>query len=473
MKHFIKQYSALMLIAALAVAGSGCKKFLEQEPYNRLSVNDIFQDLDFQDLEGARTTLIGAYENLADVNYYERALGLYPELTGGNIKYARSSNQAFLNTYFFANGAVPDQNDLAEFYQTAYNTIYRANNMFAYIDRVADANQLQKNRLLAEAYSIRALCHFDLVRVFALPYNYTSGAGHAGIVLRTTNTGADAPVAAPNTVKQVYDRVIADLDSAILLYGNSVPVYAGGDARGYLSADAARALLLRVHLYREDWSSAVTLANQLIATGNYPLTPNSQYVDGWRRRAGNQMDREAIFYLFSRTDIPQGSFGDNFNPVNGIFGYMATSNDLLGLFEPGDVRRRESMFVQTAGFWYTRKYQGMNDSANNQKLFRISEVYLSRAEAQAELNNLPAALADLNTIRRRANPNTPLLNISSQQQVLDSIFVERRRELCFEGHLLFDIARKKRPVVRTDCTGNACNLPYPSTLFAVPIPNRR
>lgn len=467
MTQYLKRYTTLLLMPLLVLVASGCKKFLEQEPYNRLSVNDIFQDL-----EGARTTLIGAYENLADVNYYERALGLYPELTGGNIKYARSANQAFLNTYFFANAAVPDQNDLAEFYQTAYNTIYRANNLFAYIGRVADANQLQKNRLLAEAYSIRALCHFDLVRVFALPYNYTSGAGHPGIVLRTANTGADAPVAAPNTVKQVYDRVIADLDSAIVLYGNSVPIYASGDAKGYFSADAARALLLRVHLYREDWSSAVTLANQLIA-GSYPLTPNSQYVDGWRRRAGNQMDREAIFYLFSRTDIPQGSFGDNFNPVNGIFGYMATSNDLLNLFEPGDVRRRESMFVQNAGFWYTRKYRGMNDSADNQKLFRISEVYLSRAEAQAELNNLPAALADLNTIRRRANPATPLLNISSQQQVLDSIFVERRRELCFEGHLLFDIARKKRSVVRTDCTGNACNLPYPSTLFAVPIPNRR
>jgi hypothetical protein len=135
------------------------------------------------------------------------------------------------------------------------------------------------------------------------------------------------------------------------------------------------------------------------------------------------------------------------------------------------------MFITTTlsnqQYRFTRKYQGRNDSADNQKLIRISEVILSRAEAYAESNNLSAALTDLNRIRQRANPALPALNLTDKQQVLDSIFVERRRELCFEGHGLFDITRKKRNLVRNDCTGTNCSINYPSALFAVPKPTQR
>jgi hypothetical protein len=78
------------------------------------------------------------------------------------------------------------------------------------------------------------------------------------------------------------------------------------------------------------------------------------------------------------------------------------------LYDGNDVRNAASMFVtiNSGGISYrfTRKYQGMNDSANNIKIIRASEVYLNRAEAFAESGNLTAALADLNVIRKRANP---------------------------------------------------------------------
>jgi hypothetical protein len=189
------------------------------------------------------------------------------------------------------------------------------------------------------------------------------------------------------------------------------------------------------------------------------------------------MDAEAIFMLYSRIDQSQAAYGDHFNPANSTFGYMAASNDLLNLFSAGDVRGRNTMFTQRTisgtTYYFTNKYQGMADSADNQKLIRISEIYLSRAEALAESNNLTLALADLNRIRKRANATSPDLVLSSKQQVLDSIFVERRRELCFEGQGLFDITRKKKGLVRSDCQGARCTITYPSTLFAVPRPTQR
>ncbi|HMP91677.1 MAG TPA: RagB/SusD family nutrient uptake outer membrane protein [Phnomibacter sp.] len=460
----------ILLTCTLGVVG--CKKFLAQEPYNRISVAEIFKDF-----EGARTTLIGAYDNLKDVNFYERALGLYADLTGGNIKYARSTNQAFFNTYFFGNSPIADQNELQAFYLLAYNTIYRANALLQNADKIADANRLQLNRMKADAYTFRALCHFELVRVFAQPYNFTPNGGHPGIVIRTQNTSADEPIGEPSTVGQVYNQIVADLDSALLLYPNSVPIYASGPARSYFSADFAKALLVRVYQQREDWPKVVQYATELISAGTYTFAPNFNYVQGWRRNGNGAMDNEAIFYLLARTDINQGAFGDNFNPQNTQFGYMGASNDLLNIFEPGDIRGRSTMFVTGTGStgpaYFTRKYQGRNDSADNQKLVRISEIILARAEAHAESNNLAAALTDLNRIRQRANPATPALTINNRAQLVDSIMMERRRELCFEGHLLYDITRKKKNLVRLDCVGSNCSVAYPSPLFAVPRPTQR
>ena len=473
MKIMFKNITIYLSLSIVLIGLGSCKKFLQQEPYNRLSVDDIFKDF-----EGARTTLVGAYDNLKDANYYQRMFALYPDLTGGNIKYARSLSPFLLASYNFKNTNDVATNEMVDFYQIAYNTIYRCNNILNYINRVTDATQFQKNRMLADAYALRALAHFDMVRVFALPYNYTAGATHTGIVYRKKNDDGTLPVGDPASVKEVYDHLTSDLDSAIALYNNSVPIYAGGSANTWLSGNAAKALLMRVSLYKEDWQRVNTLASEIIASNQYNLISNSSYAESWRRKtSGPSMDMEAIFMLFSRIDQNQAAFGDNFNVANNVFGYMAASNDLLNLFYGADVRGRNNLFVQKVfsgtTYFFTNKYQGTADSANNYKVFRISEVYLSRAEALAEANNLVPALADLNRIRKRANASLTDLMLTDKQQVLDSIFVERRRELCFEGHGLFDITRKKKNLVRTDCQGSACSINYPSILFACPRPTQR
>jgi hypothetical protein len=168
-----------------------------------------------------------------------------------------------------------------------------------------------------------------------------------------------------------------------------------------------------------------------------------------------------------------GSLGDYYNPIRDL-GQLAASDDLLNLFDAGDVRRKESMFISAVKdgktWFFTKKYLGVNDSANNIRLFRISEVFLSRAEAYAELNNLPGALQDLNRIRKRGNPAATDFTATEQNVVINEILNERRRELSFEGHLFFDLTRKGKGVVRTDCTGLNCILPYPDPRFAIPFP---
>jgi hypothetical protein len=95
---------------------------------------------------------------------------------------------------------------------------------------------------------------------------------------------------------------------------------------------------------------------------------------------------------------------------------------------------------------------------------------LNRAEAYAESNNLTAALADLNIIRRRANTTAVIFSSTDQQTVINEILAERRRELCFEAHTFFDFSRKRKNLIRTDCVGAACSFTYPDSRFACIIP---
>lgn len=129
-----------------------------------------------------------------------------------------------------------------------------------------------------------------------------------------------------------------------------------------------------------------------------------------------------------------------------------------------------SRVVNGVTYYSTRKYQGINDTVNNIKVIRSSELYLNRAEAYARSNNLTAALADLNTIRKRGLPTATTFTSASQQAVIDEILAERRRELAFEGHLFFDIARAKKDLVRVDNIAQTKSFTWPNAFYAYPIP---
>ena len=127
--------------------------------------------------------------------------------------------------------------------------------------------------------------------------------------------------------------------------------------------------------------------------------------------------------------------------------------------------------VKEAKTWfYSKKYLGIGDTANNIRLFRISETILSRAEAFAENNDLTNALVDLNRIRKRGNPAAADFVSSDKNTVINEILNERKRELCFEGHLFFDLSRRGRNILRNDCIGSNCNLTYPDSKYAIPFP---
>jgi hypothetical protein len=107
------------------------------------------------------------------------------------------------------------------------------------------------------------------------------------------------------------------------------------------------------------------------------------------------------------------------------------------------------------------------------KVFRTGEMYLIRAEARAELNDLTGAAADLNTLRDARINGYTAQSFSSKSDLITAIMNERFKELPFEGHRFFDAKRRNLPIIRlaVDAQNNKTTLESGNFRFLLPIPN--
>jgi hypothetical protein len=126
------------------------------------------------------------------------------------------------------------------------------------------------------------------------------------------------------------------------------------------------------------------------------------------------------------------------------------------------------------------KYAGGNYGSGTEnvadvKVFRTGEMYLIRAEAKAEMNDLGGAAADLNALRAARISGYTDETFATKELMIDAILLERFRELAYEGHRFWDLKRRNRAVVRLaeDApNATAVTLPAGNFRFLLPIPQR-
>jgi len=445
-------------LAVLLCLMVGCAEFLNKDPQDEISkeeaLNDIFS---------IRLALNGAYNALGVGNYYGMHFLVYPELTGGNVRLKDGPDIGDINNYEpiydFNLEANNEDVNLRFAYAELYEALNAVNNIIEAIPSITDGSEAESDQVLGEALALRALIHHDLLRLYAQPFNFTADAAHIGVVTLETSPLVSEELSR-SSVSAGYDLIVRDLEAAILLLDDFQGPF-------FISAEGAKALLARVMLYMENWSRAASLANEVISSGRIDLATHDQLDEIW----ANSFNRdEYVFRLdlsATQSDLVARTWGRN--TIDPSF---EVTTDLLKLYSEGDVRGPGSMLLQGGeGTWETLKFPYNGNTPANVPIIRISEVYLTRAEAYAELQRPELALEDLNTIRLRANPETDELENLNGEALIDSILVERRRELAFEGHLFFDLTRKQRGVQRSDCQPRYnCNVAYPNDKFILPIP---
>ena len=317
-----------------------------------------------------------------------------------------------------------------------------------------DINIPDRDRFIGEAKLLRAYFYFNLVRTFGgVPK--IDKVLQSEVDIETASTRASAA--------DLYAYIESDLNDAI----TKLPVNVAAAENGRVARGAAQALLAKVSLYQKKWAQAKSMADAVIASGQYSLL--TDYSKIWRE--AGEFSSESIWEVNAIGTTPNKGIEGYFvvqapRGDNGLgWGFNTPTQDLVNAYEPGDVRKAATIMFAGQTLWdgfvvsplasnprynyksYVSKtkesFNGDDWNSNkNLRILRYGEILLIKAEAENELGNiLPAQLA-LNQIRNRAGlPNT---TAAIQSDLRNAIWKERRVEMAFEHDRMFDLRRTGR-----------------------------
>lgn len=451
-------------LSLLALGFSSCDGFLTEEPVTSLDTETVLSTY-----ESLNKATLGAYSALNDGTWYGAGFVLSCELRAGNAK--NPTNTQFTSGRYISEYSwIYLDSNTSGLWSYAYFVIAQANNVINNVDgkESLDVTTQDLNNLKAEALFLRALSYFDLLRTYAQPYTYAPQSPGVAIMLTVDKDALPAR----NTVSECFDQVVKDLLQAEELMADD---YTRGDVTdpyAVVSRPAIQGLLSRVYLYMGEWQKSADYATKVIDNGLYGMFTESELPSVWGKDASS--GGEVIFEVYGDKKNYYNEYWEDISWMTNPDGYadVASTADLRDLYEEGDVRG--TLFVSHVDaedhFWttkYTAKDPTARPSYANIVVLRLSEMYLNRAEALAHGATVAGVTAenDLLTItsNRGASPVTA---------TLDNILLERRKELAFEGHLVYDMARTGTSLHRVDYEGaaDAKDIEFPSYRWALPIP---
>lgn len=445
MKNRIRTIALTLAVTALSSCGND---WLDLNPANGLPADNAITN--YADALVARTGMYdGLQGNSTDEDYYAAQFFYYGDVSGDDMQ---ARTQGMRSSKVYEKRFTLD--DAPIIWKTPYNVIRRANRIIEAINlkKIGDATEAEIGKLNAEALTVRALVHFDLVKVYGKPYTVDNGASLGIPVVLTPLT--DEVLPGRSTVAEVYTQVINDLTTAInsgFLTESKTP--------GYINLWAAKALLCRVYLYHNDNAKVLEIAKDIIDNSKYQLWTNEEYVGGWQSNnakgrtemlfevmnfsSDDWADREGIAYLLNEDGYADAILTQTFT-------------DLLNE-DPKDVRHgvtlAASIDPDLMKEWgeakiFINKFptdQNGEMRLNSLPLLRLSEVYLNAAEAAAKESKLDVAQTYLDPIVNRANTEK---HVTQSESTLSRVLKERRKELVGEGQRFFDAMRNNETIVR-------------------------
>lgn len=382
---------------------SSCKKYLDELPDNRAELNNN---------EKISKLLVSAYPTNAYVLATEISSDNTDDCYGANNPYTDRERQQIFNWEEITETS-NDGIDLL--WSSCYGSIASANQALDAIELAGNPSSLSAAR--GEALIARAYNHFILVNVFAQHYSPANSATDLGVTYMMKAEKELNPKYSRNTVKEVYDFIVKDIQDGLPLINDGS--YANASvSKFHFNTSAANAFAARVYLYMGDWTNAVKYAS-----ASFLNTPSS-FVRDYAKiaafssspvnmsRENNSSSIKANFLItpaYSDMGITFGPYNADNRTSHGA--YLASTETMtargpFGQFTTAGYRLRGYGYSGTNldkyifakvnyAFEYTDPVAGIGYRHGVFTPFTFEEALLTRAEANVQLKNYSAALSDI------------------------------------------------------------------------------
>jgi len=458
----------IALVCMTVFVSSCTDKFTDLGPTSVLAEN-----LTFQSMADVELQLVGTYSALLSGSYMGTNMLIVPDILADNA--TQTSDNQGQQIFYHNHQYAANDGSIAGTWLRMYVAIERANITLEEALNFEEEFEGQQDQIMGQAFALRALAHFDLLRAFGPSFD--NGAA-LGVPIKIKSREATAAVSRA-TVGEVLAQIDSDLLEARTLLTDNDP----GNAPYRINIDVANALSARVALYNEEWLDASTFATAAIGTRS--LATGTDFADIWTLDDdGNGTGGELLWSLnYTSADAAVG---------NGLWSetsdllFWSPSANLVALYDDVNDARYSSYFLDrpsNTAELVDGKYRGRapggvisNFGLHDVKMFRLSEMYLIRAEADFELNGTGGtfAAADVNAIRAARVTGHVDEVFASSLDLENGIQNERRKELAFEGHRWFDLKRRGESLVRgSDCDSSPavnCSLVNTDYHWLFPIP---
>ncbi len=461
-----RKHIAILFLSGLLFATTGCKKYLQIQPEGSYTDAQVFSSE-----KAAQSMLNGLYISFVDNNLYGAALTQTTlELMAQRFKTTNSGTGATyypFQQYQYTVAGVQTQFDNT--WTTAYSTILTANMFLEEIDQTVQNHlitQANCNLMKGEAMAVRAMLHFDMLRMFAPVYSV--GADQPAIPYYTKPDGQAQPIISST---QIVDSILRDLAVADTLLANDAIKTTGvnttstdfytGTRNQRLNDYAVKALMARVYLWAgrktEAHDTALALLNEV--EQKFPWLPYSNII------GTNYPDRifssEVLFAAYNRNLYTNYLtwFSDNLLDESIL---TADPTNLSNTFEgnENDYRYTTTWITDLKSYRTFYKYEDvqLNASRYLQPLIRKSELYYILAETETDPDK---ALGYLNTVRN----NRGLPSLDAAATLSTEIKKEYMKEFYGEGQLFFYYKRNNTATIPNGVTNAAITPTY-----IVPLP---
>ena len=441
MKNNIK-----ILLAFVVFATFSCTDAIDIDQPGRFDAESAYQSVDDLALG-----LLGAYNEVDITNMIGFNSTFTDEISIGITNGGQGISDGRINYILDATSAAP-----ASVWTNQYDAINASTRLIEASSIVTPGAGEEEfyDAIIAQAYCIRAWSHFNLFAYFST--DYTDDSALCAIAVDFVPSVEDQ--LGRNTVGEVVNLINNDLNAASSLFpaGFTPP-------STFMGPDFVTALRARMAAYREDYTTAASLAQSL--SDKYPLADQDQYFNMYE----DTDVTEVIFKLERNVNDPYdaqatgggGWAGALYAFVNSTIDgspYFEMSRALYNAFDPADIRRERAIDpsstpdptyasnpdYENSDVLVIRKYPGSDGQPllNDLKVFRASEMVLIEAEAAAAQGDLAGAASFIKEVRdARLNMDTPMMSFASEQEAFGAILDERRLEFCYEGHRYLDLKR--------------------------------